>query len=394
MENYSVYIHIPFCKRRCGYCDFNTYAGIEYLIPDYVKAICKEIEFLTSSSSKRLPIHTLYFGGGTPSLLTGSQMETIFRAIEKYFIIEGSIEITLEANPGTISLESLRYLHGLGINRLSLGMQSAVKKDLHLLGREHDPSEVVRAVQWARKAGFDNVNLDLIYGVPSQTIEDWIQTLSTTISLEADHLSLYCLSVETDTLLDRWIKRGLVSIPDPDLSADMYEWAEDFLDRSGFQHYEISNWAKKNNNGTTLICKHNLQYWRNLSYFGIGAGAHGYVDHYRTENVAYPNLYIQRCFDGITEKFPRTPATFKLTSIDKNAEIGETLMMGLRLVQEGVSAKNYYLRFGENLTDRFGQEIDYLIGNGLLEWGGENHENLRLTPRGRLLGNQVFMAFL
>jgi oxygen-independent coproporphyrinogen-3 oxidase len=394
MVNYSVYIHIPFCQRRCGYCDFNTYAGIEDLIPDYVKAIGKEIELLTSSSGERMPIHTIYFGGGTPSLLSGSQLETILHTIEKCFTLGDNLEITLEANPGTVSMEYLSNVHSLGINRLSLGMQSAVVRDLNMLGRQHHPLEVYQAVRWAHAAGFDQINLDLIYGIPSQTLDHWIETLLSANSLEIDHLSLYCLSVETHTPLDRWIRRGLVSEPDPDLSADMYEWADNFLDREGYQHYEISNWARKDLNGTPLTCKHNLQYWRNMPYIGIGSGAHGYVHNFRTVNIPHPNLYIQRCLEGKPENFPRTPATFEMTAIDKKTEISEALMMGLRLIQEGVSAKGFHQRFGENLVDRFEQEIGYLIHNGLLEWAGENEDILRLTPRGHLLGNQVFMAFL
>lgn len=394
MVNHSLYIHIPFCKRRCGYCDFNTYSGIEELIPDYVNSIIKEIELFSSSSKNPLTIHTIYFGGGTPSILSVYQFETIVHAIENNFYLDKNLEVTLEANPSTVSREYLSDIHRFGFNRISLGMQSAVEQDLEILGRQHTSKDITDAVEWARAAGFEQINLDLIYGIPNQTQSNWIKSLQTANDYQVEHLSLYCLSVEMKTPLYQQIREGIIPEADPDLAADMYEWAENFLDREGFHHYEISNWAKKRSNGVSLICNHNVQYWRNLPYIGVGSGAHGYIANFRTVNIAHPRMYIQRCLGGSPQIFPRTPATMEITPVTKEAEISETLMMGLRLVEEGISAADYFQRFGEEITHRFGPEINHLIHCGLLEWVGENGEKLRLTQRGHLLGNQVFMAFL
>ncbi|RPI21747.1 MAG: radical SAM family heme chaperone HemW, partial [Chloroflexota bacterium] len=264
MEQYSLYLHIPFCRHRCSYCDFNTYAGIDRLIPDYVQAINREICLVASAVGVKLPIHTIFFGGGTPSLLPASDVESIISTIRAGFDLQPGTEITLEANPGTVSRPYLAALHSLGVNRLSLGMQSAQPEELRLLERQHDYQEVIQAVEWARKAGFDNVNLDLIYGIPYQTLEMWARTLNLALALRPDHLSMYALTLEHGTPMQHWVARGLLPDPDPDLAADMYELASERLDSAGFVQYEISNWARPNGSGEPLACRHNLQYWRNL----------------------------------------------------------------------------------------------------------------------------------
>lgn len=389
----SLYVHIPFCRQRCGYCDFNTYAGLESLIPSYCAAIGREIELLTEASEARYLLHTIYFGGGTPSLLPLPQLEKILGVIQKHFPLHSNPEITLEANPGTLDREYLKGIRQLGINRLSLGMQSANQAILRLLDRLHSPVQVLQSVRWGREAGFDNINLDLIYGIPTQSLDDWKKTLSIALSLAPEHMSLYALTIEQGTPFKSWVDRGLVEEPDPDLAADMYEYAMDVLEENRFEHYEISNWAKKNGD-RSYVSRHNLQYWRNLPYIGIGAGAHGYLENMRTANVAHPHSYIKRIKDGKVLPFPQTPATLSLEIIDKRVEIGETLMMGLRLLQEGVSKETFWQRFGENLKDGFEVEIETLIDKGLLEWGGEDQNILRLTRRGYLLGNQVFQVFI
>lgn len=390
MEAHSLYIHIPFCRSRCDYCDFNTYAGMEQHIDAYVEALCREIQCVSQSLSEPLPVHTIYFGGGTPSLLSAHQLEKILKLIHDRFRIYDELEASLEANPGTISYQYFKDLFNIGINRISLGMQSAIPEELRLLGRRHNVTDVILAVKWARQAGFDNLNLDLIFGLPGQTMKAWQTSVNFALRLNPEHLSLYALSVETGTPLQRWLDHGLIDGIDSDLAAEMYEWAGDRLETAGFEQYEISNWAKRGKDGL-LACRHNLQYWRNQPYLGWGAGAHGYARGLRVANALSIPDYINKCANGHAGMFPRSPAMFTEEFIDIKNEIAETMMMGLRLTSEGVSAVKFNDRFGKTLQDVFPKEINELIGWGLLEWAGDA---LRITKKGRILGNQVFMRFV
>jgi oxygen-independent coproporphyrinogen-3 oxidase len=399
MQSVSIYIHIPFCTHRCGYCDFNTYAGVEALIPSYSQAVCQEIDLLSSAADDRLSIGTIYFGGGTPSLLSIKDFESILLSLENHFQLKESIEISLEANPGTVSRTHLKQLHSLGVNRLSLGMQSANQDELVLLERQHSFQDVINAVEWSRVVGINNLNLDLIFGLPFQGLKSWITNIEAALSLYPEHLSLYALSVEMGTPMYHKVKAGILQELDQDQLADMYETASERLADVGYTQYEISNWAQNGYNGELYTCQHNLQYWRNLPYLGLGAGAHGFINQQRTVNVSKPDEYIKNMNNGLLhskneQKFPRTPATFKITPVDVDTEIGETMMMGLRLVLEGVSNHVFQQRYGIDLFHRFGDQINRLIGFGLLEWTGEENDILRLTYRGRLLGNQVFKEFI
>jgi oxygen-independent coproporphyrinogen-3 oxidase len=396
----SLYIHIPFCLHRCGYCDFNTYAGLQELIPAYSQAICKELNIISRLIKEPYTVHTIYFGGGTPSLVCAPALNEILSAVRKNFSVTESPEITLEANPGTVSAEYLSEIQHLGINRISLGMQSASQSELTLLERQHSLDDVIRSVDWSRSAGISDVNLDLIFGLPGQSLSVWMNSLEIALSLQPEHLSLYALTLEDGTPLQRKIESGMLTSPDSDLAADMYEAAAERLSTTGFIQYEISNWAKSKTDGQYHACIHNLQYWRNLSYLGVGAGAHGYVDHFRTVNVASPLSYIERLkrnnplIDFDRDQFNGTPVTVQCIPVDMDAEIGETMMMGLRLVQEGVSASEFHQRFGMSLRDRFENPIHKLISLGLLEWVETPALRLRLTVKGHLLGNQVFMEFV
>jgi oxygen-independent coproporphyrinogen-3 oxidase len=394
MVPYSLYIHIPFCSHRCCYCDFNTYAGIEDLIPAYVEALCAEIASYKEMVEANLPVHTIFFGGGTPSLINIRQFERILVEIENSFKLLPELELSIEANPGSLSLVYLHELHKLGANRLSIGMQSTNPGELRILERHHRFNDVINSVKWARKAGFDNLNLDLIFGIPYQTLESWSRSLSLGIALEPEHLSLYALTIEHGTPLAHWVDRGLLPDTDSDLAAEMYELADQRLVEVGYFQYEISNWALQNSKGELLSCQHNLQYWRNLPYIGLGAGAHGYINGYRTANVLSPSAYIERCMGGRKSQFPFTPATANALPIDRVIEMGETMMMGLRLTKEGVSNLDFRDRFGQDLLDVFPDEIQVLLKDGLLEWASDRQAVLRLTSRGRLLGNQVFMRFI
>jgi oxygen-independent coproporphyrinogen-3 oxidase len=399
MDCTSLYIHIPFCKQRCGYCDFNSYAGQEYLIPVYFKAVSRELECIAVSARNSILIHTIYFGGGTPSLLHPTLIADILGVIKDNFTCMPSIEITLEANPGTVSREHLDQLRQTGVSRLSLGMQSANAEELQLLERKHTFSDVLIAVGWARQAGFTNLNLDLIFGLPKQQLSAWLASLEAAVALQPDHLSLYALTLEHGTPLYLKVTTGSLPEPDPDLAADMYEIARDRLQSAGYNHYEISNWARDTIMGDSYSCRHNLQYWRGLPYLGVGAGAHGFINHYRTVNVATPKAYIHRMENDPSashagDSIPRTPATIETNFIDREAEMGEFMMMGLRLVEEGVSRRTFRQRFGVSLKDRYAAQIDRLISLGLLEWAGEQYQLLRLTRKGHLLGNLVFKEFI
>jgi len=398
MNEISLYIHIPFCNHRCGYCDFNTYLGLQHLIPEYSQALIDEISYISLTSPFKLPIHTIYFGGGTPSLIPDKQLEKILEAIYRCFQVSSNVEISLEANPGTVNQGYLKKIHNLGINRLSLGMQTAQADELALLERQHSYQDVFEAVAWARLAGYHNLNLDLIYGLPGQRLEAWLDSVDKAIALNPEHLSLYALTLEDGTPMKRKIEKGLLAELDPDQAADMYEAASERLAEAGFIQYEISNWARKKNLDELYSCSHNVQYWRNLPYLGVGAGAHGFINQYRTVDVDTPAAYIRKMKNGdLTihdEKFPCTPATVQSTFIDREAEIGETMMMGLRLVSEGVCASQFSHRFGISLSDKFGAQIARLRDFGLLEWTNEPDVRLRLTQKGYLLGNQVFREFI
>lgn len=398
-SDYSIYLHIPFCRHRCAYCDFNTYANLESLIPDYVRALCAEIELSARSAGERLPVGTIFFGGGTPSLLDAAHIERILESVQRGFDVAPEAEISLEANPGTLSKQHLIDLRRAGVNRLSLGMQSAHPDELRLLEREHGFVDVVRGVVWARRAGFEQLNLDLIFGLPNQDLKTWQHSAARAVGLYPEHLSLYALSLEHGTPMRHWVERDLLSQPDDDRAADMYEWVGDYLAGRGYDQYEISNWARRDGEGSLMACRHNLQYWHGDPYLGFGAGAHGYAAGVRTANVRAPEGYIRRLLpekgraDGSLE-FLRTPAAIEVNTLTKQDEMGEYMMMGLRLTGEGVGVDDFSRRFSLRLEDVYEEPVQRLVSDGLLEWTAQDGSHLRLTKRGRLLANRVFLEFL
>jgi oxygen-independent coproporphyrinogen-3 oxidase len=385
-QEYALYIHIPFCRHRCAYCDFNTYAGQEDAIQPYVDAVCREIGFVAGSAGRKLTASSIFIGGGTPTLLPVSQLERILAILFDNFNFLNP-EISLEANPGTVSPGSLHDLRSLGFNRLSFGVQSFHPEELRFLERIHDPYDVFHAVEWAHRAGFDNLNLDLIYGLPGQTVTRWLATLEQSINLHPQHLSLYALTVEIGTPLGRWMQRGLVQPLDADLAADMYEAAAELLASRSFTQYEISNWSLL---GKT--CQHNLQYWRNLPYLGFGAGAHGYAGGMRYSNALRIKTYIDHLKSPrLTTPFPLSAASVTHARILPFEEMQETMLLGLRLTSEGVNKNAFHARFGKQMLEVFNSEMEELINKGLLEREGDV---LHLTSKGRLLGNQVFYHFV
>ncbi len=393
MDSHSIYIHIPFCRQRCLYCDFNTYTGRSADIPTYVEALCREISEVAGSRDEPVPIRTIYFGGGTPSLLSLGQFQKILNTVRRSFKTEELKEISLEANPGTVDRPYLAGLLELGVNRLSLGAQSALPHELALLGRIHTVTGIRQAVEDARQAGFDNLNLDFMYGLPGQKTTDWQASLDLAIQLHPEHLSCYALTLEENTPLARRIAADDLPAVDDDQAADCYEMAMDQLASAGYEQYEISNWALSRT-GNLLSCDHNLQYWHNDPYLGFGAGAHGYSQGMRTANVCGIDAYIARIKDGAPQPYPLSPANENRLAIDKAARLQEGLMVGLRLTKEGIARSQYIDQYHIDIYQKYPSQIDGLIQTGLLEWVGGEKEQLRLTRRGRLLGNQVFMQFV
>lgn len=389
MVKTSLYFHIPFCRRRCGYCDFNTFAGLNSYIPEYVDSLCQEAAGILVSSPEPISVHTIYFGGGTPSLLSINQYEKVFNTISQNTCIEKDAEISIEANPETVTGEYISDLHALGVNRISFGMQSASPEDLRILDRQHKYESIIDAVRWSKQAGFLHINLDLIFGIPGQSRESWRSTLGLALRFGVDHFSIYSLIVEEGTRLKRWIDRGLISEPDDDLGAWMYEDTMDILEQAGFQQYEISNWSR----GEGSQCRHNLQYWRYLPYLGFGAGAHGFYGNIRTENIGSVPEYIQSLKDDQRFDFPVSQAACSTITLSEWDKLQENIMMSLRLTAEGISLIEFQKRYGIPIEALFGEQVKRLSKRGLLEYA--DHEKcLRLSRRGRLLGNQVFAEFI
>jgi oxygen-independent coproporphyrinogen-3 oxidase len=395
MPHLALYLHIPFCRSRCSYCDFNTYVGEEALQQRYVRALIQEISGqgarLAAARGPRCAVHSVFLGGGTPTALPARQITSILEACALHFALQPDAEITIEANPSTVTQTNLADLRSAGVNRLSIGVQSFRDEELALLGRLHDAATARRAFGLARAAGFKNISLDLIYGLPQQGVHQWRESLSAAIALGPEHLSLYALGVEPGTPLHNDVARGRYPRPDPDVAAAQYELAEAMLADAGFVHYEISNWA---HGCLDLACRHNLTYWRNEPYLGLGAGAHSWVDGYRFANVRHPLDYAQRLETGRPEgDHLWSPAVRRrLTErISEELEMAETMILGLRLVEEGVTDSRFQKRFGQSFRERYAVELQELIGLGLLEDSGNA---VRLTARGRLLGNEVFQRFL
>ena len=387
----SIYLHIPFCSKLCSYCDFNTYERLDKLIPEYTNALVREIEIVSESSKDVgvFPIRSVYFGGGTPSLLPIHLIQKILISVRRAFNLNIKTEITIEANPDTVDRNYLTALHEQGVNRISIGVQSAQTEELRLLDRMHSFKDVVKVVHASRTAAFNNMNLDLIYGLPKQRIHHWEDTLHKAVELQPQHLSLYALTLEHGSPLRAQVTRGLLPTPESDLAADMYECASKILSKHGFIQYEISNWAHKSGE---FACQHNLQYWKNLPYLAFGAGAHGWFNGCRYSNTRSPQLYIDRMklIKPKSSTFPFSPAVSMNRKIDRKNEMNETLMMGLRLL-EGVPRHSFQERFGVTIEHEYFATFERLATQGLIT---PDRDRVRLSKVGRLLGNRVFSEFV
>ncbi len=370
----------------CSYCAFNTYTDLEALIPDFVQALVREVEFL-GKSNPGYEVHTVFFGGGTPSLLSPKQYDALMHTIHGSFRVVSDAEISIETNPNDLSTEYLRSLRAIGLNRLSIGMQSANSHVLRLFNRGHDQQMVIQAVEAGRRAGFDNISLDLIFGVPGQTLDDWQKTLDAGLGLDVEHFSTYGLELKGGTLLTEQVRAGEVAEPDDDIAADMYDWMTERFAAAGYEQYELSNWCKPG-----YEARHNLQYWHIHPYLGLGPGAHGYVEHQRTIVLRHPQKYIERMRHAPdVMAFPESPATSKLTKVDRTEEMSDVLMMGLRLTRDGVQRQAFQQRFGVDPVALHEETIEKFVGYGLLS---VDQEAIRLTQRGRLLSNAVIRELI
>ncbi|MBI2953522.1 MAG: radical SAM family heme chaperone HemW [Chloroflexi bacterium] len=378
----AIYIHIPFCERKCPYCDFNSFSGRQALRTAYVDALCHEMAAVAARGralGASYAARTLYFGGGTPTLLDPRHFAQLLACAREQFGWHERLETTTEANPGTIDVAYLRALRALGVNRVSLGVQSLDDAMLRRLGRIHDASAAIAAVEACREGGFENLSVDLMYGLPDQDLPHWRRTLEQVAALAPEHLSLYPLTIEPGTPFWRRRESGRLILPPDDDVAEMFEVAEEALKANSFDHYELSNWAL----GMVHQCQHNLTYWRNQPYVGLGAGAHSSLHLERYHNVESPSDYIRLVGD-------RADAVASRESIDRNLEMAETLILGLRLA-DGVRRTAFRDRFGRNLDEVIG---DALSRPGLDELIADDGERIALSPRGKLLANEVFVAVL
>jgi oxygen-independent coproporphyrinogen-3 oxidase len=349
------------------------------LIPRYVDALVRDI----TGFSSHPPAQTIYIGGGTPSLLEADQIGRVLDACRAAFDLAAGAEITLEANPNGLDERWFAAVRETGVNRLSIGAQTFDRRGLRVLGRQHEASDVIAAVTAARTAGFENISLDLIFGWPDQTPEQWRTDLETMLAFPGgppEHCSLYSLIVEPGTPMADAVTRGVLTVIDDDAAADLYESAMDTLGAAGWRHYEIANWARE----PRFASRHNLVYWRNGAYAAFGAGAHGRIGNERFMNHLRPLTWIEAVEQGAS---PHSNTEF----LDAELQMGETMMLGLRLLEEGVSADAFAARHGVELTDHFGSQIAELTGFGLLDWDGAH---LQLTSRGTLLANNVCARFL
>lgn len=394
----ELYLHIPFCVKKCAYCDFLSAAADEKVQEEYVDALIKEIHGYRNVYYDIYEITTIFVGGGTPSILTGTQILKIFEAIHQSFKIAKGAEITIEVNPGTATHEKMYFWKQVGINRLSIGLQSVNNEELSMLGRIHTYQDFLDTYRMAREYDFQNINVDLISAIPGQTLESWKKTLYTVTELEPEHISAYSLIVEEGTPFYQWYgssaetggekkyyplssrKKGDMhpALPDEDTERAIYELTAELLVQPGYSRYEISNYAKKG-----YACRHNLGYWERKEYLGIGLGASSLVNHIRYHNTKDYEKYMAR----IKEQKEIYEDVEKLTLSD---EIEEYMFLGLRKT-EGISMKEFERQFGKDITNIYKKELEKLESAGLLMRSGDR---LYLTAHGINVSNAVFVEFL
>jgi oxygen-independent coproporphyrinogen-3 oxidase len=350
-EQAGLYIHIPFCKSKCGYCSFYSIKSLN-LLPDFIDALNKEMKFYSKLFKS---FDTVYLGGGTPSLLTPQQIETILKTVGKFYKIDPHAEITIEVNPGDVSLEYFQSLRLLGINRLNIGIQSFDDQLLKFLGRRHSASDALESMEAARDAGFSNIGLDLIYGVHHQDLKSWDKTLQKTITLKPEHISCYQLSLAPKTPLYQIYQEKSIKLPSNEQQTKYFFTTSEILENDGYLHYEVSNFAREE----CLKSKHNMKYWQHVPYLGLGPAAHSFLDNKRWWNKAAVKTYLQEISAG------NMPVENTETLSAEQLQL-EALFLGLR-TKAGIDLKLYKIRYGVDLLEDKKSMIDLLIKNKLVE---------------------------
>ena len=368
----GLYLHIPFCARKCAYCDFASWAGEEERMAPYVDAVLSEMARRGDRDAKDAGVATLYIGGGTPSLLPPRLMERLLSGVRQFFHVLPGAEWSCECNPGTVTADFLAVLRDHGVNRLSMGAQESHNRLLRILGRIHDWDQVVSSVNLAQQFGFDSLNLDLMLGLPTQTLSDVAATLDAALALSPTHLSCYGLILEEGTPLTRAVQNGAYTLPDEDTERAMYELCRETLARHGFQQYEISNFAQPG-----FACRHNLDCWRRKEYLGLGCAACGFLGHVRYQNPARLSDYL----DG------KPPEETVISPEDARFE---SVMLGLRAM-EGVSDAAFQRAHGLTIREAFGDKLDRPLRQGLIHW---EDGCLRLTRRGMDVQNAVLVELM
>ncbi|MDX1935118.1 MAG: radical SAM family heme chaperone HemW [Capsulimonadales bacterium] len=375
MQSAGIYLHIPFCSKKCGYCDFNAYSGYkDGTKRRYVEALCAEI----AAAAEPIRIPTIFFGGGTPTHLAAADLVRLLRTVRESFPVDPDAEISVEANPSDVDAGYLETLRTGGFNRISFGVQTFNDSLLKTIDRLHTGADAEQAVALARRAGFDNLSLDLMFALPRQTLSDWDRTLDATFALDVPHLSVYALILEEGTPFFARRERGRLRLPSEKVETAMFARAIERITARGYEHYEISNYARPG-----YACRHNRVYWRNEPYFGFGAGAVAYRNGVRSTNVRRPSRYIEVVLAGgdlIEEQ----------ESVAPEVTVGETVMLGLRL-REGIDLTEFARRFGSAPDELFPDVVRKHTESGLLEIA-DGH--LRLTARGLFLANEVMADFL
>jgi putative oxygen-independent coproporphyrinogen III oxidase len=372
---FGIYVHIPFCRHRCHYCDFNTYEGQDAIHADYVNALINEIDRYDGSHPNATSI---FFGGGTPTLLAAGELRRVLEAIERRFGFAPEAEVTVEANPETLGFEYCSALLEAGFNRISIGVQSTAAHVLQGLGRTHDAARALDAISCAREAGFTDINADLIYGSPWETLEDWRTSLDRVLAFGPDHISAYALTVEEGTPLATFVTTGRIEDVDPDVQAERHAVAEDVLARAGFERYEISNWARPGR-----ASRHNLLYWCAGDYIGFGAGAHSHVEGRRWWTLRLPRDFIAAVAVGRS-------TIDGAEHLDAQSRAGEALMLGLRL-KSGIELDTFVTRFGPQPLERRLPVLREFEGAGFLK---RDANWLSLTERGTMLANELMWRLL
>ncbi|MGE5422963.1 MAG: radical SAM family heme chaperone HemW [Ignavibacteriales bacterium] len=371
----GIYIHFPFCMAKCAYCDFFSIPYRRDIADQYSRALLSEISL---AAPWKETIDSIYFGGGTPSLAEPKQVETGLKKIKGCFAVADDCETTLEANPGTVTFSKLKDFRDAGVNRLSLGVQSLSDEDLRFLGRIHDQKQVYQAVDWLHALDFNNFGLDLIYGIPGQSMHSWLDTLEQSVRMNPAHISCYLLQLDEETPLGRRVEEGTVQLLTEDEEADLYYRTIKELTNSGFEHYELSNFARPG-----YRSRHNMNYWMAGEYRGFGAGAVSFQKPTRYKNLPDVEQYINDLLIGESH-------TIQLETMDAHESLADAMILGLRLI-EGVDTRSLFERFGIDPLELYREVIFRSVGNGLLV---ADLPNLRLTKRALFLSNQVFREFL